>query len=70
MLRGGRAHCRLRQRHAGDDFSRCVSFCGRHAQDARHLGRYEPEGQYVARRLFRQWHGWFAGYVAPCVVFP
>ena len=42
-----------------DDFSRCVPFCGRHAQDARHLGRYGSEGQFVARRLF------FAGYVAP-----
>ena len=51
---------------AGDDLSRCVFFCGGHAQDAWHLGRYGPEGQYVARRLFRQWHvhGWFAGYVA------
>ena len=43
---------------AGDDFSRCVPFCGRHAHDA--------------RRLVRQWHvqGWFACYVAPRVVFP
>ena len=56
----------------GDDISRCVPFCGRHAQDTRHLGRYGPEGHHVARRLFRQWHvqGWFAGYVAPRVVFP
>ena len=37
---------------AGDDFSRCVPFCGGHAQDAWHPGRYGPEGQYVARRLF------------------
>ena len=57
---------------AGDDISRCVPFCGRHAEDVRHLGRYGPEGQYVARRRFRQWHvhGWFACYVAPRGVFP
>ena len=55
----------------GDD-SRCVPFCGGHAQNAWHLGRYGPEGQYVARRLFRQWHlhGWFCWFDAVRTVFP
>ena len=57
---------------SGDDISRCVPFCGRHAQGARHLGRYGPEGQYVAVRRFWQWHvhDSFAGYDAPRGVFP
>ena len=53
----GRARRRLRQWHAryaglpGDvPFSRCVPFGCRQACDARHLGRYEPEGQHHTRR--------------------
>ena len=57
---------------ACDEFSRCDPFCGGHAQDAWHLGRFGPEGQYVARRLFRQWHvhGWFCWFDAIHAVFP
>ena len=35
----------------GDDLTRCVPFCGGNAQDARHLGRFGPEGQFSAIQL-------------------
>ena len=50
--------------------SRCVPSCFRQAPDARHHGRYEPEGLFRALR-FRQWHvqGSFCWYFAPRAVF-
>ena len=58
----GHARRRLRQWHArfaglpGVPFSRCVPFGCRQVCDARHHGRYEPEGQHHARRQSWQWH--------------
>ena len=42
-------------------------FPGWQAHDARHHGRYEPDGHSRALRRQRQLHaqGWFIGYVTP-----
>ena len=86
---GGRAHRSLLQWHGQwlvllVFLSRCVPFCRRQAQDARHSCRVWTRRTVMqaevfvrrhsdrARRRFRQWHvhGLFAGHVAPRGVFP